>query len=112
MTLEYAGYAGQQIKQADVNLLGYPLGVVTDRGLLLRDLAYYDAKIDRVNGPAMAFSVFCVQYAWLGDAAKAEEMFRRCYRPTCGPRSGCWPRLRPRTTPISPPAPEECSRPL
>lgn len=28
VTLEYAGYAGQQIKQADVNLLGYPLGVV------------------------------------------------------------------------------------
>ena len=88
VTLEYAGYAGQQIKQADVNLLGYPLGVVTDRGLLLRDLAYYDAKIDRVNGPAMAFSVFCVQYAWLGDAAKAEEMFRRCYRPNLRPPFG------------------------
>ena len=88
VTLEYAGYAGQQIKQADVNLLGYPLGVVTDRGQQLRDLTYYDAKIDRVNGPAMAFSVFCVQYARLGDAAKAEEMFRRCYRPNLRPPFG------------------------
>lgn len=88
VTLEYAGYAGQQIKQADVNLLGYPLSVVTDRGQQLRDLTYYDAKIDRVNGPAMAFSVFCVQYARLGDATKAEEMFRRCYRPNLRPPFG------------------------
>lgn len=87
VTLEYAGYAGQQIKQADVNLLGYPLGVVTDRGLLLRDLAYYDAKIDRVNGPAMAFSVFCVQYAWAGRLPRRP---RRCsHAAVTGPT--CWP---------------------
>lgn len=88
VTLEYAGYAGQGIKQADVNLLGYPLGIVTDRAQLLRDLAYYDAKIDRVNGPAMSFSVFCIQYARLGDPVKAEEMFRRCYRPNLRPPFG------------------------
>lgn len=81
ITLEYDGYDGEQIKQADVNLLGYPLGIITDREQLLRDLEYYEDKIDPVNGPAMSFSVFCVQYARLGNVAKAEEMFRRCYRP-------------------------------
>lgn len=80
-TLEYDGYAGGMIKQADVNLLGYPLGIVSDREAMLRDLQYYEQRIDPANGPAMSFSIFCVQYARLGDAAKAEEMFRRSYRP-------------------------------
>lgn len=86
--LEYEGYDGQMIKQADVNLLGYPLGVITDRDQLLRDLAYYEDKIDPVNGPAMSCSIFCVQYARLGDAVKAEEMFRRCCRPFQRPPFG------------------------
>lgn len=88
ITLEYEGYGGAQIKQADVNLLGYPLGIVTDRDRLLRDLEYYEDKIDPVNGPAMSFSIFCVQYARLGDAVMAEEMFRRCYRPFLRPPFG------------------------
>ncbi|MEG2770911.1 MAG: glycoside hydrolase family 65 protein [Alistipes sp.] len=81
VTLEYAGYDGQMIKQADVNLLGYPLGIVTDPAQLRRDMVYYDDKIDKQQGPAMSFSAFCVQYARLGDREKAEEMFRRCYQP-------------------------------
>ena len=102
-TLEYEGYDGRMIKQADVNLLGYPLGVITDRDQLLSDLAYYEDKIDPMNGPAMSYSIFCVQYARLGDAGstdprsgafrqanamKAEEMFRRCYRPFQRPPFG------------------------
>lgn len=112
-TLEYEGYDGQMIKQADVNLLGYPLGVITDRDQLLKDLAYYEDRIDPENGPAMSYSIFCVQYARLGDARlcdsgaidprstdsgsgafrqanamKAEEMFRRCYRPFQRPPFG------------------------
>lgn len=87
-TLEFEGYQGQMIKQADVNLLGYPLGVITDRGQLLRDLAYYEDRIDPENGPAMSYSIFCVQYARLGDAVKAEEMFRRSFCPFQRPPFG------------------------
>lgn len=88
VTLEHADYVGQKIKQADVNLLSYPLGVITDPAQRRRDLAYYDTKIDRVNGPAMSFSAFSVEYARLGDAAKAEEMFRRSYQPNMRPPFG------------------------
>lgn len=87
-TLEFEGYQGQMIKQADVNLLGYPLGVITDRDQLLRDLAYYEDKIDPDNGPAMSYSIFCVQYARLGDAVMAEEMFLRSCRPFQRPPFG------------------------
>ena len=87
-TLEYEGYDGRMIKQADVNLLGYPLGVITDRDQLLSDLAYYEDKIDPMNGPAMSYSIFCVQYARLGDAVKAEEMFHRSCRPFQRPPFG------------------------
>lgn len=81
ITLEYEGYDGRMIKQADVNLLGYPLGIISDPAQQRRDLAYYAERVDKEHGPAMTFSIFCVQYTRLGDAAKAEEMFRRCYQP-------------------------------
>lgn len=88
VTMEFAGYKGQKIKQGDVNLLAYPLGLVTEKNQILKDLEYYDSKIDRENGPAMTFGIFCVQYARLGDAKKAEEMFRRSYRPNMRPPFG------------------------
>ncbi len=87
-TREHADYNGEQIKQADANLLGYPLGIVTDRESLLRDLAYYESRIDPKNGPAMSYSVFAIQYARLGMTDKAMEMFRRCYRPNLRPPFG------------------------
>lgn len=86
--LEFEGYAGQEIKQADVNLLAYPLGVVTDREQMLRDLKYYEDKVDPEHGPAMTFSAFCVQYARLGDREAATGMFRRSYRPNSRPPFG------------------------
>ena len=88
VTLEYEGYSGQMIKQADVNLLAYPLGVVSDPKQMRRDLEYYEKKIDMVNGPAMTFSVFAIQYARLGDRRKASEMFRRAYDSNLRPPFG------------------------
>lgn len=85
---EYRGYEGQKIKQADANLLAYPLGIVTDPASIRRDLAYYEDKVDKVKGPAMTFSVFCVQYARLGDADKAYDMFLRCFEPNLRPPLG------------------------
>lgn len=87
-TREHADYSGQQIKQADANLLGWPLGLVTGREELLRDLRYYEPRIDPVNGPAMSHSIFAIQYARLGMTDKAAEMFRRCYRPNLRPPFG------------------------
>ena len=41
VTMEYTGYDGRLIKQTDVNMLAYPLGVVTDPEQTLRDINYY-----------------------------------------------------------------------
>ncbi|MEG1700529.1 MAG: glycoside hydrolase family 65 protein [Alistipes sp.] len=88
VTREHATYKGEMIKQADANLLGYPLDLITDKAQLLRDLNYYENRIDPKNGPAMSYSVFCIQYARLGLLDKATEMFDRCYRPNRRPPFG------------------------
>ena len=88
VTREHATYQGETIKQADVNLLAYPLGKITDPGQQRKDLAYYAERIDQRDGPMMSYAVFCVQYARMGDAAKAWEMFRRCYLPNWRPPFG------------------------
>lgn len=81
VTREHATYEGEMIKQADANLLAYPLGLITDEKQQKQDLEYYAERIDQKNGPAMSYSVYCVQYARMGEADKAYEMFRRCYEP-------------------------------
>lgn len=81
ITREHATYHGGMIKQADVNLLGYPLYCIKDAESQRKDMEYYADRIDPKNGPAMSYSVFCVQYARMGDAGQAYEMFCRCYQP-------------------------------
>ncbi len=90
VTWEYEGYDGRTIKQADVNLLGYPLAYITDKDQILRDLEYYRTRIDPKNGPAMTFGIITVQYARLGMAGMAEEMFRKSYRPNMRPPFGAF----------------------
>ena len=87
-TREHKTYDGAKIKQADVNLLGYPLGIISDPATLKKDLNYYADKIDPKHGPAMSYSVFCVQFARLGDSQKAYEMFNKCYKPNLRPPFG------------------------
>lgn len=81
VTREHATYDGEMIKQADVNLLGYPLYFITDAKAQKKDMEYYADRIDPQNGPAMSYSIFCVQYARMGDVKQAYKMFRRCYQP-------------------------------
>lgn len=88
VTQEYKGYKGEMIKQADVNLLAYPLGIITDANQIKKDLEYYTSKIDKDHGPAMTFSAFSVQYARLGDADKAYAMFKKAYQPNQRPPFG------------------------
>lgn len=81
VTREHATYNGEMIKQADANLLAYPLGIITDPDIWKKDMDYYADRIDPKDGPAMSYSVYCVQYARMGDADRAYEMFRRCHEP-------------------------------
>jgi len=86
-TKEHATYKGERIKQADVNLLTYPLDVVSDEETVLKDLKYYEPKLAE-EGPAMGQSVFAVIYARLGDAKEAYRLFRRSYEPNKRPPFG------------------------
>ena len=79
VTREHSTYKGEMIKQADANLLAYPLWVITDEYRQRQDLEYYAERIDQKDGPAMSYSAYCVQYARMGEADKAYEMFRSCY---------------------------------
>jgi trehalose/maltose hydrolase-like predicted phosphorylase len=88
ITQNYKGYEGQLIKQADVNLLAYPLNVITDKKQIEKDLEYYAAKIDPKDGPAMASGVLSVLYARLGDREKAYDYFVKSYRPNSRPPFG------------------------
>lgn len=85
-TREYEGYDGRLIKQADANLLAYPLGIVTNKEDIRRDLEYYEPRIDA--GPAMSYSILALQHARLGDGEKAYELFIKCYQPNRVPPFG------------------------
>ena len=88
ITQNYKGYKGQMIKQADVNLLAYPLHIITDKEQIKKDLEYYADKIDKKDGPAMASGVLSVLYARLGDRDKAYEYFVKSYLPNSRPPFG------------------------
>ncbi|MCW3788893.1 glycosyl hydrolase family 95 catalytic domain-containing protein [Plebeiibacterium sediminum] len=79
-TKEHADYNGEIIKQADVNLLAYPLQIVTDQKNILKDLEYYEPKLS-AEGPAMSYSIFSILYARLGKPGKAFELFKKAYIP-------------------------------
>lgn len=85
---EHAAYKGEMIKQADVNLLAYPLGLVSDKADVRRDVVYYEDKIDKVNGPAMGNAILSILYARLGDAEEAYRLFKKSYLPNKRPPFG------------------------
>jgi trehalose/maltose hydrolase-like predicted phosphorylase len=76
VTSEFEGYDGQTVKQADVNLLAYPLGIITDSQQIRRDLEYYEPRI-HPHGPAMSQAILALQWARLGDGTKAWELYRK-----------------------------------
>lgn len=78
---EYDGYAGEQIKQADVALLAYPLGFLSEPKDIDANISYYDAKIDSVRGPAMSHSAMAVNYARMGQGDRAGRLIERSYKP-------------------------------
>ena len=78
-TRENATYDGEEIKQADVNLLSFPLDLIGDQAQIKKDLAYYEPRMSP-QGPAMGFSVLATLHARLGEPEKAFEIFQRSYK--------------------------------
>jgi trehalose/maltose hydrolase-like predicted phosphorylase len=86
-TKENATYDGVMIKQADVNLLAYPLEIVSDRNQILKDLEYYTPRMSP-EGPAMGFATLVTLYARLGMNDKASSLFSKSYKPNEVPPFG------------------------
>jgi protein-glucosylgalactosylhydroxylysine glucosidase len=85
VTKEHASYHGEGIKQADVNLLSYPLKEITDPKAIRKDLEYYETRVPNAGTPAMTQAVFTTLYARLGDADKAYQWFKDAYIPNLNP---------------------------
>lgn len=85
VTKEHATYNGEGIKQADVNLLAYPLKEITDPQQIRKDLAYYETRVPDEGTPAMTQAIFTLLYARLGDGDKAYHFFKDAYVPNLNP---------------------------
>lgn len=86
-TKENATYDGVMIKQADVNLLAFPLDIVSDKAQIEKDLNYYEPRMSP-EGPAMGSSVLALLYARMGNMNKANEWFTKAYKPNEVPPFG------------------------
>jgi len=85
VTSEHASYHGEKIKQADVNLLAYPLKQITDVNQVRKDLEYYETRIPDEGTPAMTQAIFTLLYSRLGDKEKAWHWFKDAYVPNLNP---------------------------
>jgi len=85
VTKEHSTYNGEGIKQADVNLLSYPLKQITDVTQIKKDLEYYETRVPNEGTPAMTQAVFTTLYARLGNAEKAYHWFKESYVPNLNP---------------------------
>jgi trehalose/maltose hydrolase-like predicted phosphorylase len=86
-TKENATYDGVEIKQADANLLAYPLDIVSEKSQIEKDLKYYEPRYSP-NGPAMGHAVLATLYSRLGNPEKAYDIFVKSYKPNEVPPFG------------------------
>ncbi len=85
VTREHATYNGEGIKQADVNLLSYPLKTIIDKGQIKKDLDFYSKRVPNQGTPAMTQAIFALLYARLGETEKAYHFFVDAYTPNLNP---------------------------
>jgi trehalose/maltose hydrolase-like predicted phosphorylase len=85
VTKEFETYNGEGIKQADVNLLAYPLKTITEPSEVKKDLEYYETRVPNEGTPAMTQGIFTLLYARLGDGDKAYHFFKDAYEPNLNP---------------------------
>ncbi|MFF1649804.1 glycosyl hydrolase family 65 protein [Streptomyces sp. NPDC058240] len=79
--LQYAGYNGSTIKQADTVLLIYPLEWPMEPGAAASTLDYYAERTDP-DGPAMTDSVHAIDAATIGEPGCATYTYlQRAVRP-------------------------------
>lgn len=86
--LEYEGYNGAQIKQADVVMLSYPLETNMTTAIQKNDLAYYQQRIAE-GGPAMTWAMHTIGWLDLNQTDRAAELFARSYANSHAP-FGVW----------------------
>jgi protein-glucosylgalactosylhydroxylysine glucosidase len=84
-TKEHATYNGEGIKQADVNLLAFPLKEVTKPDDIRKDLVYYETRVPVEGTPAMTQAIFSLLYARIGDSEKAWHFFKDAHIPNQNP---------------------------
>ena len=82
---EYAGYNGEQIKQADVVMLTYPIDFPMASGVGLSDLNYYAPRTD-LQGPAMTDAIHSIDASALNaPGCSAYTYMLRSYEPFLRP---------------------------
>lgn len=87
VTRENRTYDGVTIKQADANLLAYPLKVIVDPAQVKKDLDYYEPRY-APDGPAMGHAILTVLAARSGDAERAYMLWLKTYKPNEVPPFG------------------------
>ncbi|KAK6472463.1 protein-glucosylgalactosylhydroxylysine glucosidase [Huso huso] len=76
---EFDGYQkGDSVKQADVVLLGFPLGYPMSAEVRRNDLALYEPLTDP-EGPAMTWGMFAVGWLELKELARGQAQLRKCF---------------------------------
>src|SRR5579862_2202939 len=85
VTREYDSYKGGGIRQADVNLLAYPLKEIIDPAQIRKDLEYYETRVPNEGTPAMTQGIFALLYSRLGEGEKAYRFFHDAYLPNLDP---------------------------
>ncbi len=86
-TKENESYEGEIIKQADANLLSYPMDIIRDPAAIRRDLDYYEPRLSP-KGPAMGAAILSTLYCRLGDTENAYRLFEESYQPNEVPPFG------------------------
>jgi protein-glucosylgalactosylhydroxylysine glucosidase len=85
VTKEYQTYKGDNIKQADVNLLAFPLKFITDEAQVKKDLGFYQKRVPVKGTPAMTQAIFSLLWSRLGDVDQASHYFKDSYEPNLLP---------------------------
>nr|XP_023397983.1 protein-glucosylgalactosylhydroxylysine glucosidase [Loxodonta africana] len=85
---EFDGYRlGEEVKQADVVLLGYPIPFPLNASVRRRNLEVYEA-VTSPHGPAMTWSMFAVGWMELKDPGRVEGLLDRSFANITEPFKG------------------------
>ncbi len=80
LILEFDGYDGRMVKQADVELITFPLEYPLGQEVIARNLDTYRQVTDS-DGPAMSRCISAIVAAQLGRRDEARQLFAACYEP-------------------------------